>query len=100
MVEEMSKIIIDENLVLDVNTGLIGPDKHTKNANNMIATEELFKKIDRVEEAITDLESSLDPNSVSRISKPGREGIYANAGFLTNMVLGIIIALVFIILLI
>ena len=96
----MSKIIIDENLVLDVNTGLIGSDNNTNKANNMIATEELFKKIDRVEEAINDLESSLDPNSISRISKPGREGIYARAGLLTNIVLGIIIALVFIILLI
>ena len=100
MVEEMTKIIIDENLVLDVNTGLIGSDNNTNKANNMIATEELFKKIDRVEEAINDLESSLDPNSISRISKPGREGIYASAGFLTNIVLGILIALVFIILLI
>ena len=96
----MTKIIIDENLVLDVNTGLIGSDNNTNKANNMIATEELFKKIDRVEEAINDLESSLDPNSISRISKPGREGIYASAGFLTNIVLGILIALVFIILLI
>ena len=96
----MLKIIIDEDLVLDVNTGLVGPDNHTNNAINRIASEELFEKIDRVEEAVTDLESSLDPNSISRISKPGREGIYARAGLLTNIVLGIIIALVFIILLI
>lgn len=100
MVEETFNIIIDDDLIMDVNTGIIGSKQTSDSTMSTIPMEELMDEIDRVELAINDLESSLNSKSISRLSKPGREGAYYMAGFLSNVVLGIIIALIFIILLI
>lgn len=101
MTMESSKIIIDDNLVLDINTGVIGsPVPETSSSTQEFPTEDLMIQLDKLEEAISDLESSFDSNSVSRLSEPGREGIYHKAGLITNIVLGIIFALILIILLV
>lgn len=99
MVNEFSNIIIDEDLILDVNTGIVG-SKNNIPKDNAFAHDELLERIDRVEDAIADLEASLDPHTTSRLSKSGREGIYIIQGLFTNVVIGMIIALVLIILLV
>lgn len=101
MTTESSKIIIDDNLTLDVNTGIIGSSSSQKiQKSQVFPTDEVMIQLDKLEEAIIDLESSFDSYSISRLSKKGREGTYHNAGLLTNMVLGVILALIMIILLI
>ncbi|MEE3324686.1 tetrahydromethanopterin S-methyltransferase subunit MtrB [Methanosphaera sp.] len=100
MVIETSKIIIDDNLEMDVNTGVIGQGIVGGVKSTAFPTEELLSQLDKIEEAIIDLESSFDPNSTSRLSQPGREGIYHKAGMLTNIVIGVILALIFILLLV
>ncbi len=101
MVIETSRIIIDDDLEMDVNTGVIG-QKVSRQVSSIqsIPIEEVMQQIDKLDEAITDLESSFDSNTTSRLSQPNREGTYQKAGLLTNIVLGVIIALVLIILLI
>lgn len=101
MVIETPRIIIDDDLVMDVNTGIIGGGVSEQDSSSQsFPTEEIMLQIDRLDEAIKDLESSFDPHTTSRLSQPGREGIYQKAGLLTNIVLGVIIALILIILLI
>ena len=98
---ETSRIIIDDDLEMDVNTGIVGYGISNKSVqSSSFPTEDLMEQINRLDDAISDLESSFDPCSTSRLSYPGREGIYQKAGLLTNIVLGIILALVFILLLI
>lgn len=97
---ETSRIIIDDNLEMDVNTGVIGQGIVKTADAPTFPTEEVMSQIDKLEEAISDLESSFDPYSTSRLSKQGREGVYQKAGLLTNIVIGIILALFFIVLLV
>jgi len=99
MVNEISNIIIDDELVLNVDTGVIG-SKNNLPKENTFAHDELLERIDRVEYAIKDLETSLDPHTTSKLSKSGREGIYLTQGLFTNVIIGMIIALVLIILLV
>ena len=97
---ETSRIIIDDNLEMDVNTGVIGQGIVKMPETQVFPTEEVMSQIDKLEEAISDLESSFDPYSTSRLSMKGREGVYQKAGLLTNIVIGIILALFFIVLLV
>lgn len=98
---EMSQIVIDDDLVMDVNTGIIGHKKSDELVkSDVFPTDEIISQIDKLEEAISDLESSFSPYSTSRLSQPRREGVYQNAGLLTNIVLGVVIALLIIILLV
>lgn len=97
---ETSKIIIDNNLELDVNTGIIGHESQKTNKKvQTFPTDDIMIQLDKLEEAASDLESSFDSYSISRLSKPGREGTYYKAGLLTNIVLGVILALILIVLL-
>jgi tetrahydromethanopterin S-methyltransferase subunit B len=98
MVIETPRIIIDDELEMDVNTGIIGSGMKNVVESAVFPSEEIMCQIDRLENAISDLESSFDSYSTSRLSRPGREGIYQKAGLLTNIVIGVIIALIFIIL--
>jgi tetrahydromethanopterin S-methyltransferase subunit B len=98
MVIETPRIIIDDELEMDVNTGIIGSGMKNVVESAVFPSEEIMCQIDRLENAILDLESSFDSYSTSRLSRPGREGIYQKAGLLTNIVIGVIIALIFIIL--
>ena len=85
---------------MDVNTGIIGHGMKNVIDSTAFPSEEIMSQIDRLEDAISDLESSFDPYSSSRLSQPGRGGIYQKAGLLTNIVIGIMIALIFIVLLV
>lgn len=99
MVNEISNIIIDDDLILDVNTGIVG-SKSIIQEGESFPNDEILEEIERIEDAITDLENSLDPHTTSRLSESGREGIYLTQGLFTNVVIGILIALVIIILLV
>ncbi len=100
MLIETPRIIIDDDLEMDVNTGVIGHGlANTTTGSTPFPTEELISQIDKLEEAVADLESSFDSFSTSRLSQKGRNGIYQKAGLLTNIVIGVIIALIFIVLL-
>lgn len=101
MENEMSKIIIDDDLVMDVKTGIVGSASNMQPENiPVFPTNEIMSQIDRLDDAITDFESSFDSHSISRLSFPGREGVYYTAGLLRNVVIGVMIALIFIILLV
>lgn len=102
MVDETSLIKIDDNIILDVNTGVIGSRKNNDLktiSTPSVAFDEINSELDKLEEAIDNLEKSLDPKTTSNLSYPGRDGIYKIEGLLTNIVLGVIIALLIIILL-
>lgn len=101
MVEKTS-IIIDNDLILDVDTGIIGSKKtnvDNNSENSIFPINEIMSELDKLESSINDLETSLDPRTTSNLSEKGREGVYEKAGLLTNVVIGVIIALVIIILL-
>lgn len=101
MTEEQAFIIIDDDLVMDVNNGLVQSKNNLKGDNVLLfPIDEINSEIDKLNIAITDLETSLDPRTTSRLSEPRREGVYLKAGLLTNVVIGIIIALIVIILLV
>lgn len=99
---EDTSIIIHDDLFLDTNTSIISSkkSKSQKQDNNSTIIVDLDAKIDRLELAINDLESSLDPRTTSSISKPNREGIYEKMGLITNIVIGVIIALLLILLIV
>lgn len=100
MVNEVSNIIIDDEFILNVETSTIENKSNQKNnKSSSLYLDDINEIVDRLEDSIMDLENSLDPRSVSRMSYGNREGIYLKEGFLTNVVLGVIIALILIILL-
>ena len=100
MTIETSKIIIDDDLTLDVNTGVIGSsDKEIVRTNQSFPMDEIMSQLDKLDDAVRDLESSFDSYSTSRLSKPGREGVYYRAGLITNIIFGIMLALIIIVLL-
>ena len=101
MAIETSKIIIDDTLTLDVNTGVLGSNNsEVIQKTQVFPTEEIMVQLDKLDEAINDLESVHDCSSISRLSLPNREGVYYKAGLLTNIVLGVLFALIIILLLI
>ncbi|WP_455645314.1 tetrahydromethanopterin S-methyltransferase subunit MtrB [Methanosphaera sp.] len=93
-------IIIDDDLVLDVNSGIIGTKNNLSTTTTQIfPIDDVINEIDRLETSINNLESSLNPKTTSSLSESGREGVYEKAGLLTNIIIGVIFALIFIILL-
>ena len=97
----MANVIIDDDLILDVDTSTI----KTKDSMTQEITipefpsDEINKELDYIENAINDLYSSLDANTTSRLSADNREGIYHKQGMITNIVIGVIVALLLSILL-
>ncbi|MCD7781792.1 MAG: tetrahydromethanopterin S-methyltransferase subunit B [Methanosphaera sp.] len=97
----MANVIIDEELILNVDTGVIGlKSNQEENDQLVLPIEELNDEIDKLEVAITNLEESFDPNTVSSLSQQGREGIYLKQGLITNIIIGIVIALIVIVLIV
>ena len=93
--------IIDDDYILDTDTYTIGLKSDKKiNKSSSIDFDKINDELDRLENAIEDLESSLDPRTTSRISCDNREGIYLNEGLITNIIIGVILALILIILII
>ncbi len=97
---EESLVIFDNELVMDVNNSTIINKSELAQDEYSLPMDELNNQVNKLEDAITNLESSLDPNSTSSLSQPNREGIYLREGLLTNIVLGIVVALIIIILVI
>ena len=96
-----SNIIIDDEYILDTDNYTIGLKSNNKTGySSSIDYDELNAVLDRLEESIVDLESSLDPRTTSRLSRDNREGIYLKEGLITNIIIGVILALILIILMI
>ncbi|KZX17251.1 tetrahydromethanopterin S-methyltransferase subunit B [Methanobrevibacter cuticularis] len=85
------KIVPEYNLTLDPSTGIIGAALGREVL--VLTMDDVIKEIDVLESAADDLLDSLNPNTVSEGAYPGREGVYATAGMLTNMVYGFVIGL-------
>ena len=59
----------------------------------IVSMDTVNKQLDELEIAVEDIYTCLDPSTVSPGSYPGREGVYLNAGKLTNMVYGFVLGL-------
>ena len=97
----MANVIIDNDLILDVDTSTIKAKDSMIQEHNIpeFPVKEINKELDYIEEAIDDLYSSLDASTTSRLSADNREGIYLKQGMITNIVMGVIMALLLAILL-
>ena len=60
----------------------------------IVSMDTVNKQLDELEVAVEDIYTCLDPTTVSPGSYPGREGVYLNAGKLTNMVYGFVLGLI------
>jgi len=85
------KIVPEYSLTLDPSTGMIGAALGREVL--VLSMDSINEEITKLEVAADDLMNSLDPNTVSDGAYPGREGVYATAGMLTNMVYGFLIGL-------
>ncbi|MEA4956309.1 hypothetical protein SDC9_03699 [bioreactor metagenome] len=85
------KIVPEYSLTLDPSTGVIGAALGREVL--VLSMDDINNEITSLEAAADDLMHSLDPNTVSEGAYPGREGTYATAGMLTNMVYGFVIGL-------
>ncbi len=96
-----SNVIIDDEYILDMDTYTVGLKSNKKaGKSSSLDYDEINAALDRLEESIEDLESSLDARTISSNSMQNREGIYLKEGLITNIVIGVILALIFIILII
>ena len=85
------KVVPEMNLTLDPSTGKLGA---AVGGAVIVSLDTVNKQLDELEIAVDDLYTSLDPTTAPVNSFPGREGVYMNAGKLTNMVYGFIIGLI------
>jgi len=85
------KIAPEMNLSLDPSTGKLGA---AIGGAVIVSLDGVNQQLDVLEAAVEDLYTSLDPTSVPNNSFPGREGVYKEAGTLTNMVYGFILGMV------
>jgi len=86
------KIAPESNLTLDPSTGMIGAALGRDVV--IVSMDGINKQLDILEVAVEDLYMSLDPYSIPDNSFPGREGVYRQAGTLTNMVYGFILGMI------
>lgn len=86
------KIVPEYNLTLDPSSGNIGAALGRDVV--LVSLDTVNEQLDELELAVDDLYESLDPTTAPKDSFPGREGVYMNAGKLTNMVYGFVIGLV------
>ncbi|MTK64329.1 MAG: tetrahydromethanopterin S-methyltransferase subunit B [Methanobacterium sp.] len=86
------KIAPELNLTLDPSTGILGASLGREVL--ILSMDDINEQITELEAAADDIASALDPSTVSPGSYPGREGVYATAGKLTNMVYGFVLGLV------
>jgi len=96
-----SNVIIDDEYIMDMDSYTVGLKANKKiSKSSSVDFDEINSVLDRLEESIVDLESSLDPRTTSRISMQNREGIYLKEGLMTNIIIGVVLALILIILII
>lgn len=86
------KIVPEMNLTLDPSTGVLGAALGRDVV--IVSMDTINEQLNELEIGVEDLYTSLDPTTVSPGSFPGREGVYMNAGKLTNMVYGFIVGLI------
>jgi tetrahydromethanopterin S-methyltransferase subunit B len=80
------------NLTLDPSTGMLGAALGRDVV--LVSMDTINQQLDELEIGVEDIYTSLDPTTVSPGSYPGREGVYMNAGKLTNMVYGFVLGLI------
>jgi tetrahydromethanopterin S-methyltransferase subunit B len=86
------KVVPEMNLTLDPSTGMIGAALGRDVV--IVSMDTVNNQLDELEVAVEDIYTCLDPTTVSPGSFPGREGVYMNAGKLTNMVYGFVVGLI------
>ena len=86
------KIAPEMNLALDPSTGILGAALGREVV--IVSMDTVNAQLNELEVAVEDLYTSLDPSSTAKNSYPGREGVYVNAGTLTNMVYGFILGMI------
>ena len=93
MAEMLPLIVIapESNLTLNPSTGILGA---AMEGVVILSLDGVNRQLDQLEIGIDDLYNSLNPTSQPHNSFPGREGVYMQAGTLTNMVYGFIIGMV------
>ncbi len=85
------QIAPESNLTLNPSTGVIGA---AMKGVVIVSMDGVNRQLTELEIGVEDLYNSLDPTSQPHNSFPGREGVYMQAGTLTNMVYGFIIGMV------
>lgn len=86
------KVVPEMNLTLDPSTGVLGAALGRDVV--LVSMDTVNQQLDELEIGVEDIYTSLDPTTVSPGSFPGREGVYMNAGKLTNMVYGFVLGLI------
>ncbi len=82
----------ESNLTLDPSTGIVGAALGREVV--LVTLDTINEQLNELEIGVNDLYSALDPNSIPANSFPGREGVYKQAGMLTNMAYGFIVGLI------
>ena len=85
------KVVPEMNLTLDPSTGKLGA---AVGGAVIVSLDTVNEQLNELEIAVEDLYTSLDPSTAPVNSFPGREGVYMEAGTLTNMVYGFILGMV------
>lgn len=85
------QIAPESNLTLDPSTGILGA---AMKGAVLVSMDGINEQLDELEIAVQDLYTSTDPTTVGHDSFPGREGVYVQAGTLTNVVLGFVVGLI------
>lgn len=85
-------VVPEMNLTLDPSTGMLGAALGRDVV--IVSMDTINQQLDELEIGVEDIYTCLDPTTVSPGSFPGREGVYMNAGKLTNMVYGFILGLI------
>lgn len=95
-------VIIDDNLILNTTTSTIETKKKNTQSQptQTLNFNTLNEQITRLEHAVDNLESSLQPGSISDDITAKDLDAYNKAGLVTNIIWGIIIALIIILLII
>ena len=86
------KVVPEMNLTLDPSTGALGAALGRDVV--LVSLDNVNQQLDELDIAVEDLYMSLDPSSAPVNSFPGREGVYMEAGILTNAVYGFILGLI------
>lgn len=86
----MVQIVPEMNLALDPAGGVIGASLGSGIV--ILSMDDIDEAVTKMEQAADDLIDSLDPYTSPSGAYEGREGSYATAGMLTNIVYGFILA--------
>jgi tetrahydromethanopterin S-methyltransferase subunit B len=86
------KVVPEMNLTLDPTTGIIGAALGRDVV--IVSMDGVNEQLNELEVAVEDFYTALDPTTVGENSFKGREGVYMQAGTLTNKVYGFILGLV------